>query len=62
MIIEVAALIVLAMCAVGLVILGVAGDVWDRRPLDPPLPAPEPEHRPRHAAWGETTRLRRPRD
>lgn len=35
--------------------------LWRRQDAELELPPPEPPaHRPRHAAWGETTRLRPP--
>lgn len=54
--------VALAILVVSAVLLAVLGLLW-REPdpeLDPPMPAPEPDHRPRHADWGDTTRLRPP--
>lgn len=54
--IEVIALGVIASCAVALVLLAIAWEARDRR-----TPPPETlQHRPKHADWGETTRLRPP--
>jgi hypothetical protein len=54
------ALGILGACAVALVLLGVYWDVQDRKPLNPPLPEVKPEHKPRHADWGPTTKLQPP--
>lgn len=59
--IEMAALIILTISAAALVVLAVHWDQQDRKPLDPPLVMPEPAYRPKHADWGPTTLLRRPR-
>jgi hypothetical protein len=59
---EATALGILAFCAVAVLVLGLVWDHNDRRPLDPPEPAPIQDHRPKHAAWGATTRLRPPKD
>lgn len=60
--IEAAALIILVAGAAALLIIGAVGWWLDRRPDIELPPAPEPPSRydPRHADWGETTRLRPP--
>lgn len=57
--IEWVALAILVASALALVLLALLWRAPDPE-LDPPMPAPPVEHRPRHADWGETTRLRPP--
>jgi hypothetical protein len=58
---EATALAIILAIAVALVILAIVWDAQDRRPLDPPEPAPEPPpYRGAHRNWGPTTRLRPP--
>lgn len=69
--IEIAALAILLASAILLVILAIAWNVQDRRPLDPPmpepaelerltLPPPSEIYQGQHRDWGPTTRLRPP--
>lgn len=60
-VLEMTALAIILASAVFLVIMAIIWDVQDRRPLDPPEPAPEPPvYRGQHRDWGPTTRIRRP--
>lgn len=59
---EYIALAIIVVSATTMIIMLIVNEVQERRiTLDPPLPPPAPApHKPKHAAYGDTTRLRPP--